>query len=198
MLKKTEKEPLTTPHQYYHHYTRLHSIKQQHRKQVNTTEKMQKQTANTSSIKTHLISHLQWHGRCTRHSIRSQHHHTFPRWRQLWLQHHQPSMNLLHTHVTSENMQNNTFKTIIHHSSNDTQDQHSTADSELPVSDTETESSYTLQTENANLTYIIGPSTCNQPESNTKEPYTSHSQFHRATRTIYNHIRRWNHLNTSH
>ena len=56
---------------------------------------------------------------------------------------------------------------------NDTQDQHSTADSELPVSDTETENSYTLQTENTNSTYITGPSTCNQPESNTEEPYTS-------------------------
>ena len=48
-----------------------------------------------------------------------------------------------------------------------------TADSELPVSDTETESSYTLQTENTNSTYITGPSTHNQPKSDTEEPYTS-------------------------
>ena len=37
---------------------------------------------------------------------------------------------------------------------NATQDQNSTADSELPVSDTEAESSYTLQTENTNFSLL--------------------------------------------
>ena len=39
---------------------------------------------------------------------------------------------------------------------NATQDQNSTADSELPVSDTETESSYTLQMENTNFLSLQG------------------------------------------
>ena len=63
---------------------------------------------------------------------------------------------------------------------NGTQDQHSTADSELPVSDTETESSYTPQMKNTNFsssqdhaTYITGPSTCNQQKRKTEESYTS-------------------------
>ena len=58
---------------------------------------------------------------------------------------------------------------------NDTQDQHSTADSELPVSDTstETESDADFIPFQDHTTYITGPSTCNQPESNTEEPYTS-------------------------
>ena len=58
---------------------------------------------------------------------------------------------------------------------NDTQDQHSTADSELPVPDTstETESDADFIPSQDHATYITGPSTCNQPESNTKESYTS-------------------------
>ena len=53
-------------------------------------------------------------------------------------------------------------------------------ESDLPVSDTETESSYTPQTENTNFsslqdhaTYITRPSACSQPISNTEELYTS-------------------------
>ena len=53
-------------------------------------------------------------------------------------------------------------------------------ESDLQVSDTETENSYTSQTENTNFssfqdhtTYITRPSACNQPESITEEPYMS-------------------------
>ena len=58
---------------------------------------------------------------------------------------------------------------------NDTQDQHFAADSELPVSDTstETESDADFIPFQDHTTYITGPSTRNQPESNTEEPYTS-------------------------
>ena len=58
---------------------------------------------------------------------------------------------------------------------NDTQDQHSTADSELPVSDTstETESDADFAPSQNHTTYIVGPSTRHQPKSNTEESYTS-------------------------
>ena len=58
---------------------------------------------------------------------------------------------------------------------NDTQDQHSTADSELPVSDTstETESDADFIPFQDHATYITGPSNCSQPKSNTEEPHTS-------------------------
>ena len=63
---------------------------------------------------------------------------------------------------------------------NASQDQNSSADSELPVSDTETESSYTSQSENTNFsslqdhaTYITRPSASDQPENTTEDEITS-------------------------
>ena len=56
---------------------------------------------------------------------------------------------------------------------NDTQDQHSTADSELPVSDTSTESDADFIPLQDHATHITGPSTRFQPKSNREEPYTS-------------------------
>ena len=58
---------------------------------------------------------------------------------------------------------------------NDTWDQHSTADGELPVPDTstETESDADFVPSQNHTTYITGPSTRNQPKSNTEESYTS-------------------------
>ena len=58
---------------------------------------------------------------------------------------------------------------------NNTQDQHSTTDSELPVSDTstETESDADFTPFQDHTTYITGPSTRNQPTSNREESYTS-------------------------
>ena len=58
---------------------------------------------------------------------------------------------------------------------NNTQNQHSTADSELPVSDTstETESDADFTPSQDHTTYITGPPTHHQPKSNTEESYTS-------------------------
>ena len=63
---------------------------------------------------------------------------------------------------------------------NASQDQYSSADSELPISDDETESSYTSQSEHTNFssfqdhtTYIPRPPACNQPESTTEDEITS-------------------------
>ena len=56
---------------------------------------------------------------------------------------------------------------------NASQDQNSSADSELPVSDTETESSYTSQSENTNFSYITRPSASDQPENTTEDEITS-------------------------
>ena len=56
---------------------------------------------------------------------------------------------------------------------NNTEDQHFTADSDLPVSDTETESSYTLQTENTKLSSFQDHATyLTRPSVNTEEFYT--------------------------
>ena len=75
---------------------------------------------------------------------------------------------------------------------NDTQDQHSTADSELPVSDTstETETDVDFIPFQYHTTYLTGPSTHNQPKSNTEESYTSKHltvgsiEFHKQSTTI--------------
>ena len=63
---------------------------------------------------------------------------------------------------------------------NVSQDQYSSADSELPISDAETENSYTSQSEHTNFssfqdhtTYIPRPPACNQPESTTEDEITS-------------------------
>ena len=63
---------------------------------------------------------------------------------------------------------------------NASQDQYSSADTELPESDIETESSYTSQSEHTNFssfqdhtTYIPRPPACDQPESTTEDEITS-------------------------